>query len=128
MSLREAMPGRPDGPGGRRPRVSDRTSMTQYAVCDAWVIGARGDYDMDSVPGLADALAAASEEHPRIVLDASGITFADSSLLNILILTHRTADLRVAAPTEQLRRLLHITGADTVLKVAGTVEEAAAAE
>ncbi|MFF0647338.1 hypothetical protein ACFYVV_27475 [Streptomyces tendae] len=44
-----------------------------------------------------------------MVLDASGITFADSSLLNPLIPTHWTVDLRVAAPTRQLCRLLEIT-------------------
>ncbi|MGW8063982.1 STAS domain-containing protein [Streptomyces ziwulingensis] len=62
--------------------------------------------------------------HAKVVLDASGITFADSVLLNLLILTHQAADLRVAAPTRQLRRLLRLTAVDSVLKVRATVEEA----
>ncbi|BET46046.1 hypothetical protein RGQ21_10280 [Kitasatospora aureofaciens] len=61
-----------------------------------------------------------------MVLDASGFTFADSRLLNPLIPTHRTVDLRVAAPTRQLCRLLAITGVDALLTVRSTVEEAAA--
>ncbi|MGV9590554.1 STAS domain-containing protein [Streptomyces tendae] len=68
----------------------------------------------------------AAAEHSKVVLDASGITFADSSRLNPLIPTHRTVDLRVAAPTRQLCRLLAITGVDALLTVRSTVEEAAA--
>lgn len=126
MSVQGTTPGRRGGSDGRRLTVGGRTAVVQYAWRDVWVVGARGDYDMDSVVPLSEALAAASEEHATIVLDASGITFADSSLLNVLIRTHRTTDLRVAAPTEQLLRLLDITGADTVLRVTETLEEAAA--
>ncbi|WP_338118896.1 STAS domain-containing protein [Streptomyces tendae] len=68
----------------------------------------------------------AAAEHSKVVLDASGFTFADSRLLNPLIPTHRTVDLRVAAPTRQLCRLLEITGVDALLTVRSTVEEAAA--
>ncbi|MEU1124652.1 STAS domain-containing protein [Streptomyces sp. NPDC005899] len=98
----------------------------QYARHGAWVVAPHGPCDMDSVPPLAEALSAAAEAHPHVVLDASGITFADSSLLNLLILTHRTGALTVAAPGPQLRRLLEITGAGAVLRVRAGVEEAAA--
>ncbi|HET9383164.1 MAG TPA: STAS domain-containing protein [Streptomyces sp.] len=126
MTMQEAVAGRPSDSGGRRVRVLGQATVVQYEWGGAWVVGARGSYDMDSVTDLADALAAAAEKHTKVVLEASGITFADSVLLNVLILTHQAVDLRVAAPTEQLRRLLHITGVDTVLKVAQTLEEAAA--
>ncbi|MGV9899681.1 STAS domain-containing protein [Streptomyces tendae] len=89
-------------------------------------VGARGSFDPSSIAPLAEALDRAAAEHSKVVLDASGITFADSSLLNPLIPTHRTADLRVAAPTRQLCRLLEITGVDALLTVRSTVEEAAA--
>ncbi|MFF6999029.1 STAS domain-containing protein [Streptomyces sp. NPDC008313] len=97
----------------------------QYERCGAWIIGARGSYDACTVPPLADALRTAAKEHQRVVLDASGIAFADSALLNLLILTHQATDFRVAAPTRQLRRLLQLTGVHTVLKTGATVEEAA---
>ncbi|HET9382571.1 MAG TPA: STAS domain-containing protein [Streptomyces sp.] len=126
MSVQEAVAERPSGSGARRLQVMGQSTVVQYERGGVRVIGARGSYDMDSTAHLADALAAAAENHTTIVLDASGITFADSALLNVLILTHQSADLRVAAPTEQLRQLLRITGADTVLKVAATVEKAAA--
>ncbi|MFF7368924.1 MULTISPECIES: STAS domain-containing protein [Streptomyces] len=100
--------------------------MVQFAYGDAWVVSARGSYDMYSITPLAEALDTAAEAHRKVVLDASGITFGDSTLLNLLILTHHKADLRVAEPTQQVRRLLEITGADTLLKVRATVAEAAA--
>ncbi|GBP99009.1 STAS domain-containing protein [Streptomyces spongiicola] len=89
----------------------------QYAAGGAWVITARGDLDMTSLPPLDDALASASAEHSRVVLDVSGVTFGDSAFLNLLLRVHQKADLRVAKPQPQLRRLLEITGADKVLDV-----------
>ncbi|MBQ0912941.1 STAS domain-containing protein [Streptomyces sp. RM99] len=82
---------------------------------------------MNSVEPLADALKDAAEKSPKVVLDASGITFADSTLLSLLILTHQATDFRVAAPTWQVVRLMQLTGVDAFLKVRATVEEAAAA-
>ncbi|MER5296373.1 STAS domain-containing protein, partial [Streptomyces pharetrae] len=67
----------------------------------------------------------AVEAHPKVVLDASGITFADSTLLNLLILTHQAGTLRVAAPSQQLQRLCEITAVDTVLEIRQTVDDAA---
>ncbi|MEU1046544.1 STAS domain-containing protein [Streptomyces sp. NPDC005897] len=99
--------------------------MDEYAWHDAWVVAARGSYDMSSVGPLAGALGVAAQEHPKVVLDASGITFADSSLLNLLILTRRAVDLRVAAPPQQMRRLLEITGVDAIIEMRATVDEAA---
>lgn len=121
-----------DGAGGDRAgeqgvvSVLERAAVTQYERHGACVVVPRGSYDMESIDPLAAVLAAASAEHRPIVLDASGITFADSALLNLLILTRREADLRLAAPTPQLQRILEITGVDTILKVRTTVEDAAA--
>jgi anti-anti-sigma factor len=126
MSVQEAVAGRSNGSGMNRPQALGQAMVVQYESHGARVVGARGSFDTDSVTYLADALAAARREHTKVVLDASGITFADSALLNLLILTHQATDLRVAAPTEQLQRLLHVTGADTVLKVRATVDEAVA--
>ncbi|MGC4948774.1 STAS domain-containing protein [Streptomyces sp. DT224] len=90
------------------------------------VVAAHGSCDAQSIARLEEALTMAAWTHPKVVLDASGITFADSSLLNLLILTHRAGALRVAGPRPHLQRLLRITGLDAVLHVRATVEEAAA--
>ena len=101
-------------------------TVTQYEWHGAGVVVARGSYDMESVTPLADALDTAASKHPKVVLDASNITFADSTLLNLLLLTHQATALRVVAPQQQLQRLLKLTGVDTILQIRATVEDAAA--
>ncbi|MEU6775381.1 STAS domain-containing protein [Streptomyces sp. NPDC046759] len=96
-----------------------------YEWRGTWVVAAHGSYDMHSIQPLTDALNAAARKHPKVILDASGVDFADSTFLNLLILTHQTGTLRVAAPPEQLQRLLAITGADTVLEIRETLYDAA---
>ncbi|HET9382867.1 MAG TPA: STAS domain-containing protein [Streptomyces sp.] len=125
MSSDETVTGHSPKAEESRLHVSDQETVVQYEWGGAWVVGPRGSYDMDSITPLADALDAAARRQTRVIVDASGITFADSTLLNLLILTHQAVDLRVAAPTEQLRRLLQLTGVDTVLKVRATMDEAA---
>ncbi|MEW2546343.1 STAS domain-containing protein [Streptomyces sp. NPDC047002] len=98
----------------------------EYALDGAWVIRVRGDLDLDSLPPLRAALEAAAAAHPVTVLDASGVTFADSSALNLLLDTAQASALRIAAPSEALLRLLRITGADQVLPVWPDAARAAA--
>ncbi|MFI8950199.1 STAS domain-containing protein [Streptomyces sp. NPDC053750] len=121
----EPVTGRTDAADVSRLQRPEQASVVLYERGGARVVGARGSYDMSSIAPLAEALDTAAKEHSKVVLDASGVTFADSTLLNLLILTHRAVDLRVAAPTQQVRRLLEITGVETILKVRATVEEAA---
>lgn len=103
----------------------ERAAVMQYEWRGAWVVVARGSYDMDSIRPLAHALEAAAGKHPKVILDASGITFADSTLLNLLILTHQAGTLRVVAPSPQLRRLCEITGVDGILETRASVDDAA---
>ncbi|MFE6128724.1 STAS domain-containing protein [Streptomyces sp. NPDC056437] len=105
-------------------QAADSPLGAQYAAGDAWVVTARGEVDLNNLPPLTDALARAAEKHAVIVLDASAITFADSTLLNVLLSVRRSADLRIAAPGPQIRRLLELTGADQVLSVYAHVEAA----
>ncbi|GGU83236.1 anti-sigma factor antagonist [Streptomyces litmocidini] len=105
---------------------SQQSMVVRYECRGAQVVEASGDYDMHSVGPLADALKTATETHPKVVLDASGVTFADSTFLNLVILTHQTGKLRVAAPSERVRRLCAITGVDDVLQIWETVDDAIA--
>ncbi|MEU1870195.1 anti-anti-sigma factor [Streptomyces ambofaciens] len=125
MSLHEAVTGCTDAADAGRAQDLGQAAVVRYEWCGVCVVGASGSYDVSSITPLSEALGEAAREHAKVVLDASRITFADSSLLNLLILTQRAVDLRVAAPTQQLRRLLDITGVDALLKVRATVEEAA---
>ncbi|MER7112649.1 STAS domain-containing protein [Streptomyces sp. NPDC000229] len=109
-------PGHDGGGGGE--------ACVQYAAGDAWVIAAHGEVDMTTIAPLADALSQAAASHPAVVLDASHLTFADSTFLNVLLRVHGTTSLRIAAPTPQLVRLFELTAVDTVLDVRLTVEAA----
>lgn len=91
------------------------------------IVAPQGDLDADTLGPLRQELTAAASAGSVMVLDASGIGFADSSFLNLLLSTHQHGDLRLAAVPPQLGRLLRIVGVDQVLKVYGTPEEALSA-
>ncbi|MFF5338872.1 STAS domain-containing protein [Streptomyces sp. NPDC013181] len=124
---RESGAGRSGARSPSRATASDPAQMmvVEYEHHGVWVVAAHGACDLQSVAGLEEALTTAVWRHPKVVLDASGISFADSSLLNVLIMAHRAGALRLAAPRPQLQRLLGLTGLDAVLYVRATVEEAA---
>ncbi|MER7485763.1 STAS domain-containing protein [Streptomyces sp. NPDC126497] len=105
--------------------VPEQASVHQYERRGAWVVTARGSFDTHTAGPLADALKAAVGRYPKVVLDASGVTFADSAFLNLLILNHQMGTLRVVSPSRQVRRLCELTGVDTVLEVRRTVDDAA---
>jgi len=89
-----------------------------------WVVRARGDLDSDNVDPLFVALWQAVAGHEVVVLDASAITFADSSFLSLLIEAHQRTELRIAAPGAALTRLLRTAGVDRVLRIYPTLEAA----
>jgi anti-anti-sigma factor len=93
----------------------------------ARVVAAHGDLDIENLGPLRQALQTAAEG-PLVVLDASGVTFADSSFLSVLLGVRQLTDLRVAGAPSQLLRLLEITGADRIIPLYPTVAEAAAAD
>ncbi|MFF4099083.1 STAS domain-containing protein [Streptomyces sp. NPDC001903] len=97
-----------------------------YPSGAGWVVPAYGELDQDTLAPLEEALAAAADRHALVVLDASAVTFGDSSFLNLLLRAHQLTTLRIAAPGEQLRRLFALTGADTVLSLYPGVEDAVA--
>ncbi|MEU0917336.1 STAS domain-containing protein [Streptomyces cyaneofuscatus] len=91
------------------------------------VIAPRGEFDLESLAPLKAQIDAAVAAHGGVVLDAGGITFADSSFLGLLLATHQHADLRIAAPSSTVVRLFSVVGADTVLCVHPTVQDALSA-
>ncbi|MFR0355634.1 STAS domain-containing protein [Streptomyces sediminimaris] len=109
---------------GRAGEHAPDTTVIHYERRGVRVVAAHGSYDTHSITPLTAALDTAARERAKVVLDASGIAFADSALLNLLIRTHRAATLRVAAPRRQLRRLFELTGLDEVLQTRETVDDA----
>ncbi|MFI6144531.1 STAS domain-containing protein [Streptomyces sp. NPDC051109] len=95
-----------------------------YPAGAGWVVAAQGELDQDTLAPLEEALAAAADRYRLVVLDVGSVTFGDSSFLNLLLRTHHLTTLRIAAPGEQLSRLFALTGADTVLSLYPSVEDA----
>jgi anti-sigma B factor antagonist len=65
----------------------------------------------------------------RLVVDLSGVTFGDSSLLGSLVSAVKTArrrgcTVRVVTADERMRRKFVVTGLDRVFRVFATVPEA----
>lgn len=87
------------------------------------VVTARGDLDIDNLGPLRRALETAAQG-PVVVLDASDVSFADSSFLSVLLSVRQLTDLRVAGSSPQVLRLLGITGADRIIPLYPTVSEA----
>ncbi|MFE9743117.1 STAS domain-containing protein [Streptomyces sp. NPDC006477] len=104
--------------------AAQECTVIRYEALGTQVVAALGAFDINCIGLLAKALEAAAETHPKVILDASGVTFADSAFLNLMILTHRTGKLLVAAPSKQVQRLCAITGVDNVLQFRETVDAA----
>ncbi|MGN9912659.1 STAS domain-containing protein [Phytohabitans sp. LJ34] len=88
---------------------------------DAVVIVARGELDMNTSATLESAANQALRPVPiRLVLDCSQLTFCDSMGMSLLVrLSFHVEEvgsrLVIDRPSLQLRRLLTLTGLDTVL-------------
>ncbi|WP_405704966.1 STAS domain-containing protein [Streptomyces xanthophaeus] len=91
------------------------------------VIVCVGEFDQDTLEPLrtSGARAAADPAVRRIVLDVSQVAFADSSMLNEMLLLLRTGRLVLAGPLPpQLSRLLDLTQARDLFPIADSVEAA----
>ncbi|WP_328722022.1 STAS domain-containing protein [Streptomyces sp. NBC_00247] len=91
------------------------------------VVAPHGEIDEDTLEPLRRDIEVALASHGGLVLDATRVTFGDSTFLQLILLTHQRGLLRIAAPSVALRRLFSITGADTVLHLYADLDEALAA-
>ncbi|GAA1527937.1 STAS domain-containing protein [Actinomadura kijaniata] len=91
------------------------------------VVTATGELDLYTAPRLQNALAVLlREEVDRIVVDLSGVEFCDSTGMNVLLsamkrLKERGGSLELAAPRPAVRRILQVTGLDSVFTVVDAV-------
>ncbi|MFF1561750.1 STAS domain-containing protein [Streptomyces sp. NPDC058279] len=84
----------------------------------ARVIVCAGDFDMDTLAGLSAACEREAESSRRLVIDVTGVTFADSSFLNVLITWRKRLPVALLGPLpSRLRFLLEITGALELFEV-----------
>jgi anti-sigma B factor antagonist len=94
------------------------------------VVALRGELDIAGAAGVAAALAAVAARKPEIVADLAGLEFIDSSSVAALArgrqhARHSAGDLLLAAPRQQVLRVLILTRRVDVFPVHASVEEAA---
>lgn len=94
---------------------------------DHAIVTATGELDLYTAPRLQQALAGLLRERiDHIVVDLSGVEFCDSTGMNVLLsamkrLEERGGTLQLAAPRTAVRRILQVTGLDTVFTVVDAV-------
>ena len=83
-----------------------------------------GEIDLYTAPRLHGELVTtlAGDEPVRLVVDMSGVEFCDSTGMNVLLAAHRRArehggDLELAAPRPGVRKILQVTGLESVFTV-----------
>jgi anti-sigma B factor antagonist len=91
------------------------------------VVHVIGDLDLATSPRVDDALSSADAAH--VVIDLAGCTFLDSSGVRVLVEAVRNASgtgrqVSLVAADTGIRRVLEITGVDTMVPVHSSVEEA----
>ncbi|MCX4856142.1 STAS domain-containing protein [Streptomyces canus] len=111
----------------RQPR---QLSIGHTTVDGIPVITVRGEIDHTVKDMLSEALLAYNDAAPpRTVVDLNGVTFMDSSGINVLIAAHKRmsdADgwLRLAGPQASVLRLIELVGLNQVIACHPTVEQA----
>ena len=83
-----------------------------------------GEIDLYTAPRLHGELATAlaGGGPVRIVVDMSKVEFCDSTGMNVLLAAHRLAterggDLTLAAPRASVRKILEVTGLESVFTI-----------
>jgi anti-sigma B factor antagonist len=95
------------------------------------VVRVRGELDIATVPALTDVLRGLEQPCDRVVLDLSGLTFIDSTGLTLAVTEHQRAaqegvELVLAGATDNILKVLRLTGLDVTLLMAPDVASALA--
>ncbi|MFD5110533.1 STAS domain-containing protein [Streptomyces cinereoruber] len=108
-----------------RAERSARLSAVCRVVDGVRIATLHGEIDYDETDILRQALLPEGQPILPVVADMSGVTFLDSSGINTLLrINQQVSRLRIAAPTESVRRVLALVGADTVIPCHPTLEDA----
>ena len=88
------------------------------------IVAVAGEIDLYTAPRLHSELAAAvsGDGLPRVVVDMTGVEFCDSTGMNVLLAALRRArerggELVLAAPRPAVRKILQVTGLESVFTV-----------
>ena len=99
-------------------------NVSSRSLGDHAVVTASGEIDLYTAPRLHNALAAVIDnaDHARVVVDMSGVEFCDSTGMNVLLsclrqIRERGGELEIAAPRPAVRKILQVTGLDSVFTI-----------
>lgn len=114
-------------PAPRRPLAGDGDAdgfeVLVVTQRDDVVVSVRGEVDLAAAPRLWDAVdEAIRTAPPRLVIDLHDATFVDSAGLTVFIrafkrLRHDGGELILRSPRTNTRKVLNITGLDTVITI-----------
>ena len=95
------------------------------------VVTAPEEIDITTAYRLRAALAAAVRGHATVVVDMTRTHACDTAGLHVLVRAHRRAlaqggELRLVAPSPDVRRLFAVTGLDRVIRHFASLDEALA--
>ncbi|MEV6820371.1 STAS domain-containing protein [Nocardiopsis dassonvillei] len=121
-----------EGPAqtSRRPRSTEAVLREEHTGSRQVLVRVRGEIDLATVPSYRDDLFdALRTDADRVVVDLSGVTFFSAAGVSLLAAAWIQAealgmDLRLAAPSEQVRRVLGLLGTHELSPVYATTEEA----
>lgn len=95
------------------------------------VVAATGEVDLHTAPRLQRELSTLLEDGAkRLIVDLTSVEFCDSTGVNVLLEAMRRAweqnrNLYLVNPQPAVRKVLGITGLDSVLPIRDTIAEAA---
>ncbi|MFJ9654974.1 STAS domain-containing protein [Streptomyces microflavus] len=130
VSLRRG--GRGSGTSSRPREIPRRHTCPMTSPASPWhpgagplpVIAPQGEFDYGSVPWLREQIDTAADAHGGVILDAGGITFIDSTVFTLILMTHQRTHLRVANLQPRLAQVFGVYGIDRVLNIYPTVDSA----
>jgi anti-anti-sigma factor len=108
-----------------------RLSVEHRVVDGIRVVTVQGeiDHDVKNVLGHALLIGDGAAQPARIVVDLSGVTFMDSSGINVFVAAHQAVSategwLRIAAAQDSVLHVLRLVGIDALIPCHPTVEQA----
>jgi anti-sigma B factor antagonist len=107
---------------GKVPHVELKVSTRSQGSRTIMSLG--GEIDLYTAPRLhGELVSLLSGDSPvQVIVDMSGVEFCDSTGMNVLLAAHRKAreqggDLELAAPRPAIRKVLQVTGLESVFTV-----------
>lgn len=108
--------------------VPDQLQIEVRHETDRIILRLDGELDMASAPRLEEAIDASLDARAVIVLDLQQLQFIDSTGLHVILSAHtrsreRGQDLAITPGSQQVQRLLSVTGVCDHLRIIATSDE-----